>query len=163
MWEIISGVIGILGFVISVAEGIYLFFKQKRHLTFSLETAYIKGMEKKEVYIRYRVDNLSEQPISITRFQLIVNNKMYDANFIPQYAADSQFKRGQEVIFHEVIGTDRLPINLDALESHGGYLSFLLHSDTPPDLETPLNFRVSTNRGKPFQMTLSQNGDFQIR
>lgn len=160
MWEIISGVLGILGFIISIVQIISNIISNRRNLFFHLDAAYIRG---KSLIIRYRVDNLSDKPINITSFQLIVDERYVNANYISIFATESKYKSNGEVIFHQAKGTDTLPLNLYGGESHGGHLSFVLPEGVQPSLETPLSFRVSTSHGKPFQMKLSQNGDYQIR
>lgn len=163
MWDVISGVIGILGFVISTIEAIILIKANKRNLNFHLYAAYVRGTDPKEIIIRYRIDNLSSRPITLTNVELFICGFKYECNYISRYATESTFTSGGKVIFCEVKGTDTLPINLAPHESHGGHLSFSVPTDNQPYLETPLSFRVSTNRGKPIRIILSQHGDYHIR
>lgn len=160
MWEIISGVLGILGFAISVVQLISSAIGNRRNLLFHLDAAYIRG---NSLLIRYRVDNLSDKAINLTSVQLITDSGAINANYISIFATESTYRSGEDVIFHQSKGTDTLPINLSAGESHGGHLSFVFSEDSQPSLEMPLSFRVSTSHGEPFQMKLSQNGDFQVR
>lgn len=163
MWEIISGVIGVLGFVISVTEAFIRIRSNKRNLIFHLHSVHIRGEEEKDIIVRYQLENNSSSPITITNIELSICGVKYNCDYISRYATESTYAVKGKVIFHAVKGTDTLPINLAAHEAHGGHFSFPVPKDNQPNLGTPLTFQISTNRGKPVRMILSQGGDYRIR
>lgn len=165
MWEIISGILGILGFILSVGQIIYLIIKRRRKMIFCLSNDL--RFDKNQLHMYYRVDNLSSLPIALTRIRLIIGKEKFDAHFISIRA----FSCSEELliedtrapIFNKAVGTDILPVNLDPNYSHGGVLAFQLPKEIQLNLEAPLNLEISTSRGKTVKISLKRHENVLIR
>lgn len=79
MWVIISGILGIAGFLISLINLINYFVSHKVNLEITmLEYAYKLGVQgKKRLFIHYKLNNKSQLPISVTDIQLVLNGIEY--------------------------------------------------------------------------------------
>lgn len=161
IWEIISGVLGILGFVGSVINLIYTFMISRKKLNLWIGSYGIKPYFQGEEFaiVRYRIDNLSQMAITITRIKLIVDGKAYDSHFVPEIADDRKITKGDEIIYSQTTATDVVPINLEPLASRGGFLGFAIPQDTLPTGQTNLTLEICTNRGKATQKTVTLNED----
>ena len=75
MWVIISGILGIAGFLISLINLINYFVSHKVNLEITmLVYAYKLGVQgKKRLFIHYKLNNKSQLPISVTDIQLVLN------------------------------------------------------------------------------------------
>ena len=165
MWEIISGVLGIIGFIFSVVNFVYFFATKKKKLVICFERYGIKPHLGNNVIalVQYRLDNLSQEPITITQVRLIINDNKYNCFHIPYPAIQSKITRGETVRFDYTCSTDVMPINLGSRVSQGGYPGFQVPEDTLSENETRLTFEICTNRGKPFQKTFVLNEDSLCR
>lgn len=157
MWEIISGILGILGFLLSMVNLGILFFSRRKKLTICFDSYFVKKNYTRGdmIVVKYRFDNHSELPLSITRIQLVIGNKMIDIYSFPIIAAHSEYKTNNEVYHRNIKETDVPPLNLPPLGSIGGYLAFQVPRDTMSDNEKSLTFRICTNRGKAIQKTFA--------
>lgn len=83
MWVIISGILGIAGFLISLINLINYFVSHKVNLEITmLEYAYKLGVQgKKRLFIHYKLNNKSQLPISVTDIQLILNGIEYTEDY----------------------------------------------------------------------------------
>lgn len=151
MLEIISGVLGILGFIISVVNLYFFFIARKKKLSicvkqFRVNTDYADMLT---VYIRF--DNLSEMPISITQIRLNVDGKYYDVFPCPMVAVEWKSSSNGEVLHDYAITTHTDTINLNPLESAYKYLAFQIPQGSVSVDEKALTFEICTNRGKKVQ------------
>lgn len=161
MWEIISGVLGIIGFIFSVVNFVYFFATKKKKFVVCFARYGIKPHfgSSQLMLVQYRFDNLSQESLTITQIRLIVKDNKFNCYHIPYPAIQTKLTQGDNVNFDITIPTDVMPINLGALASQGGYLGFQVPEDTLPEGETHLTFEICTNRGKPFQKTFVLNED----
>lgn len=83
MWVIISGILGIAGFLISLINLINYFVSHKVNLEITmLEYAYKLGVQgKKRLFIHYKLNNKSQLPISVTDIQLVLNGIEYTEDY----------------------------------------------------------------------------------
>ena len=83
MWVIISGILGIAGFLISLINLINYFVSHKVNLEITmLEYAYKLGVQgKKRLFIHFKLNNKSQLPISVTDIQLVLNGIEYTEDY----------------------------------------------------------------------------------
>ncbi len=78
-WTIISGVLGIMGFAISIINLIHYFISRRVNLEIRIKEYGVlpaaKGMER--VFVHYQIDNKSQLPVSVTDMQLVIGNDLY--------------------------------------------------------------------------------------
>lgn len=165
IWEIISGILGILGFVGSVINLIYTFVINRKKLNLWIGGYGVKHYFNGDEFatVRYRIDNLSQAPITITRIKLVVDGKAYDSYFVPELADKREIKQGDEITYCQTIATDVVPINLDSLASKGGFLGFAIPRGILSNGQTNLTFEICTNRGKAIQKKTTLNEDTLFR
>ena len=164
MWEIISGVLGILGFVLSFINLVVIIFSRRKKVTANFEKCksryrYFNG---NMMMIKYRFDNHSELPVSITRIRFYVDKTYYDVYPHPLRVAESKYNNGK-AYYRNVEESTTLPISLAPLGSVGGYLFFRVPLNMIPTDERPLTFQICTNRGKAIQKTFAPHEDILCR
>ncbi len=163
MWEIITGILGILGFVISLIN--FIIIIHSRYLKFTVFfgdygfTAVTS--DKDAMVIEFRIDNNSELPLSITRIQFKSGKNFSDTYPMPLKAGEITYSTMLGVYHRSISETTLPPINLAPLGSAGGYLAFPIHRGILPTDEKYLTFRIYTNRGKVIQRTFVQHVDTQ--
>lgn len=163
-WSAISGIIGILGFVISVVNLVYFLLVRKKKLTIRFSTYGVRNYCREKVAIvAYQFDNNSQLPISITRIKLITSVGEYDCSNRIHIAEEFKRTTGGVTTLQKEIYTDHAPINLPSLGSQSGFLAFVIPPNTLSNGEKALTFRIYTNRGKAVQKTFALFEDIQIR
>lgn len=163
MLEIVSGILGILGFLISVVNLYFFFLTRKKKLSicikqFRVNTDYADMLT---VYIRF--DNLSEMPISITQIRLIVDGKYYDVFPCPMIAVEWKSSNNGKILHDYAIATHTDTINLNPLESAYKYLAFQIPRGSVSVDEKSLTFEICTNRGKKVQKSFALCADTLCR
>ena len=164
MWIIISGILGIAGFLISLINIIHLFVSHKVNLEITmLEYAYKSGVQgKKRLFIHYKLNNKSQLPISVTDIQLVLNGIEYTEDY-NTHEVNSYHHTAKGVDEHVPTYNEHLPINLECLHSHSGYLVFVIPEDNSPNLDKGLTFQIRTNRNKEVQKKVSLNEVVTLR
>ncbi len=163
MMSLIVDIIGIVGFLISLINVIYCIICNRKKLVFNFGNYGVESHIKNQklFIIYYRVDNLSQKPISITRIQLSINDSLFESEPRPHKAEEQFWSKGDRV-YHEIItDTKVLPINLDSLASESGYIAFAIPQDISLTPEKSLTFRICTNRGRAFQKTFLPHEDMR--
>ena len=153
MWEIISGVLGILGFIISSVNLFFFFIARKKKLSVCVKRYNINKDYSDLLTAHIRFDNLSEMPVSITQVRLKVNDEYFDTSPYPMVAIESKTKCNDKVIHDFTITTHTGVINLNPLESADKYLAFQIPQGSLSTDEKSLSFEICTNRGKKVQKT----------
>ena len=159
MWIIISGILGILGFIISLINLIHYFAIRRVNLDISFlkysVNDYTYGNER--IFVQYRFDNKSQLPITITDIQLIINNKSYLSDYLP-HEIFSYCKRSKgEIVDYHPKYNDKLPINLNELSSRSDFLVFVVPQGTLKEDEKQLTFQIRTNRHMEARRTFALN------
>lgn len=100
-------------------------------------------------------ENNSRLPISVTSISIQIDGIFYPCSAIPEKVITNEVKRNGEILSYKETYSMTMPIEIGSLGAAAGYIYF----DNLPELEQllskPLIFRVSTNRGKVFQIELS--------
>lgn len=158
IWTIISGILGIAGFIISLINLIHYFISHRVHLEITfLEYAdrhYVKG--NKRLLVHYQINNKSQLPVSITDIRVLVNNKLYTEDY-DTHEILSYKHTGKDINEYVPTYNEHLPINLDCLHSHSGYIVFSIPEDVFPEIDKGLTFQIRTNRNKVIQTKFLPN------
>lgn len=162
MWIIISGILGIAGFIVSLINVFYFFVTKIRKLKICFKKYKVKNfMYNQYVSVFYQFENLSQLNISITNVKLVVQNETYDY-YTDKFEVSSFVKeKNGTTVYGEYTFNDTLPINLLPLFSKSGYLTFELPKGTIQENCKELTFQICTNRGNVIQSTFVLD-DFQI-
>ena len=149
IWTIISGLLGIAGFIISLINLINYFATQKVNLEITfLEYVYREyNTGKKRIFVHYQINNKSQLPISITDIQVEINNKLYTEDY-STHEIISYKHTGKDINEYVPTCNEHFPSNLECLHSHSGYLVFVVPEDNLPNLDKGLTFQIRTNRNK---------------
>lgn len=106
-------------------------------------------------FLMYAIfENNSRLPISITSIAIQINEEFYPCSAIPEKVISTETKRGGKILSHKDIYSLTIPIDIGSLGSAAGYIYFENLPECEQLLSKPLIFRVSTNRGKAFQIEL---------
>ncbi len=99
--------------------------------------------------------NRSSASISISGVSLKVDGKLYPGYHVPlRTIRIKHYEDGNAIADREII-TMAFPANLGGLSGVSGYLMFDIPPALSEKLEAPLIFLISSNRGRPLQMSLS--------
>lgn len=161
----VSGVIGIVGFILSFINFLYSFIMRRKKVNVRFEkmgiTPYYEGKE--VLKIKYSFENNSQLPISITRIRLIINEKYYDCTDLPVVIEEVTRKRKNEIYDCDITKSNSTPINLLPLASDSGYFAFPIPKGILSNDEKALTFQICTSRGKAVQKTFVLYEDVLIR
>lgn len=167
--KIITGTAAIVSFFFSVVNFCSKQKSKKRNLLVRFEDLQIRdfltdGKSDKKydlIYLRYRISNKSQLPISITDARLIVGDAYYNSG-IHEYKVQefTSLKTGEK---YGTIYTTVLPIQLGNLGAASGYFSFLV----PPGLlsgnEKIMTIELCMTRGKPIKQRYHLDEDAVLR
>lgn len=159
LYKVITGIVALSGFILSLIQTIMRHKDQKRDLVFCIIKITKTNQAKNTMLIRYRVDNRSSAPINITRIKLLIGDEEYLAHYVPIFAEG--YVCDNEMKYFKL--TDTMPVNLAAYDSHGGYLAFQLPEEKQQNLERTASLLISTSRGEPAKISLKLNEDNRIR
>lgn len=165
MWIIISGILGILGFIISLINLIHYFAIRRVNLDIAFlkysVNDYTFGNDR--IFVQYRIDNKSQLPIAITDIQLIIDGKSYLTDYLP-HEIFSYCKRSKgEIVEHLPKYNDKLPINLNSLSFRSDFLAFVVPRGILKEGEKDLTFQIRTNRHMEVQKTFALNESATLR
>lgn len=164
MWIIISGVLGIAGFLISIINLIHYFLSRRINLEIQIKEYAIHNYlkQQKRIFVHYQFNNKSQLPISITDMKLLLNNKLYCEDYNLHEIIAYKHKNIDTNTYIPTYN-EHFPINLSTLSSHGGYLVFAIPEDNVQYLDKVLTFQIHTNRYKELQKTFALNELVTIR
>lgn len=164
IFDLIGNITGILAFIISVINFVYFFVIRKKKLNVRFGDIGVRDSFNSNLLLKvhYSFENRSQLPISITRIQVVLNEKLYDCERLPQVIEEITRKRGTEIYDRDVLKSNSVPINLPALGATSGFLAFLVPQGTVSNSDKALTFRICTNRGKAVQKTFSLHEDVRI-
>lgn len=159
VWSIISGILGILGFVISVITLVNYYLSKRTKIEFTLIDysirEYIGGSFR--VFIHYKITNESELPIAITDICLLINNKTIFEDLNTHKVSSYYEIDGNGTSDYVPTYNEHLPINLASLQSHSCYLVYVVEKDMLSTLGKDLSLRIRTNHKKEWKTTLSKH------
>ena len=164
MWIIISGILGILGFIISSVNLIHYFISRRINLEIKItEFALRNGSNgNKRIFVHYQMDNKSHLPITVTDMKLVILDKEYIEDFNTHQVLSYKHTEKDVNVFVPTYN-EHLPINLPMLSSHAGYLVFSIPSNIVENVDKDLTFQIRTNRHKEVQKKFSLNEPVTIR
>lgn len=165
VFSIIGCITGILGFIISLINLAYFFVIRniKLNIRFGAVRLKVKQHPKhNELDVYFSFENKSQLPISITRVQLVINDRLYDCIRMPVKIEQVIYSEHNEVYDRDTLKSSIIPINLSPLAAESGFLVFHIPKDTLLDYDKALSFRICTNRGKAVQKTFVLHEDYLL-
>lgn len=158
--QLITPIIAVLGFVLSLINSIVLFCGQKMHLAISFDSISANTTAKtntnetvKIVKVKFTFANKSRLPISVSRIRMVLNNTYYDVDIFPyevmRISSNNKVDR--------VIETNQCPISLSALGASSNYFAFLIPESIFNEKDKTYRFQFFTTRGEPIE------SDFEIK
>lgn len=158
IYQIISGALGISGFILSLIQFILRQHEKYRNIDFCITGA------KQHVHLfllSYWAENKSSRLTSITDVQLLFDNKAYDIQYSPVIAqTDPNSSEGLPQTYGE--SPDKIPVLLNSYVAHGGCLAFKIPYEIAKNIEKP-TLVISTSAGKPIKYTFSLNKTVSIK
>ncbi len=158
VWTIISGIIGVLGFILSAINFIYIFVKSRCKFEIELiESSVLPSSRGAKITARLQFNNLSQLPVSITDLKILVDGNKYRVDDLTHKVLSYENRIGKEVVARVPTYNSHIPVTLDSLGSYAGYFVFLIPRNIPVPDGKILEFEVHSNRGLVIQPTLSLN------
>lgn len=152
--KIVGSFAGILGFIISLINIIYFFAIRRKNLYIRFgKMGVTKASSMDLLKVQYSFENSSQLPISVTRVQLLVNDKYYDCYDLPMIIEKAERARNGEIYDRDYIKSKSVPVNLLPLQADSGYFVFLIPRGTVSNSCQHLSFRICTNRGSAIEKT----------
>lgn len=158
MWVIISGILGILGFIISMTNLIHYFVSRRINLEIKITEFALRDGSRgnKRIFVHYQMNNKSHLPITVTDMQLVILEKTYIEDF-NTHEVISYKHTGKGINEYVPTYNEHLPINLPMLSSHAGYLVFSVPANIVENVDKDLTFQIRTNRHKEVQKIFALN------
>lgn len=165
VFSIIGCITGILGFIISLINLAYFFVirNMKLNVRFGVIRVKIKqNHNSNELDVYFSFENKSQLPISVTRVQVIVDDRPYDCIRMPVKIEQMSYSQNNEVYDRDTLKSTTVPINLAPLAAESGFLAYLIPKGTLSGHEKALTFRICTNRGNIVQKTFELHEDYLL-
>ena len=164
-WTIVSGILGVLGFIISAINIIRSLLNKRIDLEISILNYeirdYIDGMIL--IKTKYQVTNNSHLPISITDFSIIINNERIPVDRKTHTVGVYQYTENNIVVDRVPQYNSLTPINLPGLSSEIGDFVYATPKGTVPDFQNGMLFEIRSNRRKAVKMRLAPKVFYRIR
>ena len=147
IFELISSVLGILGFILSVLTITINAYKNRCKVNVTYKG--IRTINENFPYIAFELimENKSMLPVSVTRMFLKIDDSKYEFEYLPhQYYIDTYRNNKTESVIN--VSSIPLPVNIDSLGAIGGCF-YILNSDIIRNhvLNTPkIKMIIHTNR-----------------
>ena len=106
------------------------------------------------IFFDLLLENRSRLPIAITQIELFINGKYNLCSQIPKIVSEHTRKKGHDVIERITKRSVQLPIQISGLGANESIILFENLKESLSIDATNLTIRVSTNRGRPFEMIL---------
>jgi hypothetical protein len=164
-WTIVSGIIGILGFIISAINIIHYFISRRVNLEIRIKAYGVRSAAggKERVFVHYQIDNKSQLPVSVTDMQLVIGDDVYTEDSNTHEILSFKHTQGKELLTYQPTFNSHVPISLACLSSHSDYLAFVIPPNILKNGEKALTFRIRTNRGKETQRSFALNEVVTLR
>ena len=117
MFEVISGIIGVCGFILSVINLIIHIESRKKKLRIYIDYFDNHPQIPNAFALRVRFDNLSELPITVTDVTILNRRNVFRVFPVPVLVGHSKLTQNDEIIYENKIQSDIPPINLAPLQS----------------------------------------------
>ena len=164
MWIVISGILGILGFIISAINLIHYFVSHSVNLEITVLEYKLKEYTNGNVLmqVQYMLSNKSQLPISITNMEMVVNDKLYPTERRTHTLDIYYYKVNGQTVDRNPIYNSYTPINLESLGSTLGDFVYILPPEVEPDYRNGMLFEISTNRSQAVRKKLVPKVPFVI-
>lgn len=158
IYQIVSGTIGVVGFILSLIQFILRLHEKRRNIDFCI----VRAEQQVHMFLlTYWAENKSTIPISIINAQLIFDSKAYDILYEPVISKeDPNSTQNPLSIYKE--NSDKTPVLLSPHITHGGYMAFKIPNEISKNIEKP-TLIISTSVGKPIKYTFSLSKAVSIK
>lgn len=151
--EIVTFVIAIAGFLLSLTSWIKDFITQRVRLDVRISAANANS-RRPGIFCYLAITNRSRLPITITNIVLDQESGQTACVAVPKHVIERTRKEGNIVVDRQSERSTAMPVQLQSL---GGAMILVLFESLPEAVQTDatsLNLVICTNRGKPRKMTL---------
>ncbi len=149
---LISLIVAICSALATLANWFYTFSKNRKNYRVQvLEIGNDLGI----YVLTVSFENLSRLPLSITRFSLILNEEIFDCDFLPAVITETSKWSGGKVIDKTKHYSLPFPVNLGSYSAQSGHVRFQIPLGYKQLISNTLPVRVCTNRGKIDEIELS--------
>ena len=167
VWQIITGIIGILAFVISVINAVHFF--RIRKVNYSVKLIDYSSVDFdttmghfQRLRVNFEIVNNSQLPLSITDLKLIIGGKEYLESKLPFIMFQSAKTINQKE-YPQFFYNDHLPLQLEPLGSLNCNIAYLIPLKTIETFEIPLSFQIRTNRNTEHKCELLKGQQLNFR
>lgn len=155
--ENITLAIAIFGAIGTLFNWLLNFFHNRRNLKIKI----VSIRKHKSDFLMYvLIENRSRLPISISSFSVKIGGAFYPCRLIPKKVR-TDVSSGKGISTRTPFYTMQFPVNIGSLGAASGYVFFDSYPQSVQPISIPLIFRVATNRGASFQISLQSLGDLQ--
>ena len=151
--ENITLVIAIIGCIGTISTWICSYMSHRQNLDIRVLGHLIP--EGYSVILYVMLENKSQLPISITGISVCQNEILYPCQEIPIKVYETTTRKNKEIVSHNEYFSMPNPIFLPSLCGTSGYVYFEAPQEVFPPDATQLTLRLTTNRGKVVEKTLS--------
>lgn len=149
--EDITLFIALAGFALSSGQLIYALWNKRAKFSIEVQN-HEMGMRSDHVdhIFLLAINNLSTNPLVITRIVLIKENRLYPCYLTHQWCGERYYPNFPETDIprtEHILSVD-FPLHLTGQQSFLGFISFpVAFSECIPDNDSKLTFKIVTNRG----------------
>ena len=163
-WTVISGIIGILGFMIAVINLIHYFVTRRVHIEILILNYEMRVHIDKQILIRvqYLITNKSSLPVSVTQFGMVVNDKALPPDNRTHTLEVYRYVENNKVTDRIPIYNTHTPVNLREHSAETGDFVYLVPQETKPDFENGMTFEIRSNRNQALRMKLEPKVSYKI-
>lgn len=147
-WAIISGVLGILGFIISVINIASYFWRNRVNFEVTILKYDIQDYIGGEIrlFVAYMLSNKSQLPLAVTDVKIIANGNSYPPDKQSHIVGHYKYIESGITIDSKITYNSYPPISLSSLGAESGYFVYILPRETQLDFVRGMNFEIDTNR-----------------
>ena len=147
-WAIISGIIGILGFIISVINIASFFWRNRVNLEVTVLKYDIQDYIGGEIrlFVAFMLSNKSQLPLAVTDMKIIANGNSYPPDKQAHIVGQYKYSENGITVDRKTTYNSYPPVSLSSLGAESGYFVYILPRETQLDFCHGMNFEIDTNR-----------------
>lgn len=151
--ENITLAIALIGCAGTISTWIHSYISKRQNINFRILGHLVP--EGHSIILYVMLENRSQLPISITSISVYQNDVFYSCTEIPLKVYEVTTRKNKEIVSHNEFFSMAIPIFLPALGGTSGYVYFEAPQKVFQPDATHLTLRLTTNRGKAIERTLS--------
>ncbi len=151
--ENITLAIALIGCIGTISTWIHSYISHRQNIDFRILGHFISDGHSLILYIM--IENKSQLPVSITGIFVRKNEILYSCAEIPLKVYETTTRKNKKIVSHNEYFSMQIPIFLSSLGGSSGYVYFEAPQEVFQSDSTHLTLRLTTNRGKAIEKTLS--------